>query len=178
MWGTLCCITVLLLQIALTTNVPSPLVSRLTSSTMLPRRWLVLAMLLPLHIAALLGIEDPAELEQEAEHFLDRAMQQLSALPWVSGITWQSVEGSGKLGKESNQMIKLASGQLQIVFFTRYPVSTSVRLHAHLLTQLINRFHEAKRREHTLRQMARMQAIYETGSRLAGHNPDDKTGIT
>ena len=107
-----------------------------------------------------------AELEQKAAYFLNRAMQQLSTLPWVSGITWQSVEGSGKLGKESSQMIKLDSGQLHIVFFTHYPVSTSIKLHAHLLTQLINRFHEAKRREHTLRQMARMQAIYETGSRL------------
>ena len=107
-----------------------------------------------------------AEIEQEADRFLNRAMQQLSALPWISGIAWQSTEDHGELGKKSSYLIRLTAGKLQIIFFTRHPVSTSVKLHARLLTQLINRFHEAKRREHTLRQMTRMQAIYETGSRL------------
>lgn len=107
-----------------------------------------------------------AETEQEAGRFLDRAMQQLSELPWISGIAWQSAENQGELGKRSNYPVRLAAGQLQLIFFTPYPVSTSVKLHARLLTQLINRFHEAKRREHKLRQMTRMQAMYETGSRL------------
>ena len=39
-------------------------------------------------------------------------------------------------------------------------------LHIHLLVQLIGYFYQAKQREQSLRDITRLQAVYETGSRL------------
>ena len=70
------------------------------------------------------------------------------------------------MGGGGERPIRLRTGQLNLELPTRYRVSPSVLLHLHLLAQIIGRFYEAKRREHTLRQITRLQAIYETGARL------------
>ena len=114
----------------------------------------------------LTDLAQAAEIERDAMGFLEVAARQLADLPWVKGVAWQSPNGDGRLGENSSHPIQLEAGQLRIELATRYPLSTSVLLHTRLLVQIIGRFYEAKRREHTLRQMTRLQAIYETGSRL------------
>lgn len=114
----------------------------------------------------LADLSQAAEMEHDATGFLEIATQQLAALPWVKGVTWQSPNGDGKLGEDSSSPIQLETGQLHFGLATHYRISPSLLLHTRLLVQIIGRFYEAKRRERTLRQMTRLQAIYETGSRL------------
>ncbi len=107
-----------------------------------------------------------SELEQEAAGFLKEAMRQLSDLPWIKGVTWQSPSGDGKLGENSKYSIQLEVGQLRLNIATKYEVKTAVLLHTRLLTKIIGQFYETKYRENILQRMTRLQAIYETGSRL------------
>ena len=107
-----------------------------------------------------------SELEQEAAGFLETAMRQLSDLPWIKGVTWQSPSNDGKLGEDSDYPIKLEVGQLRIKIAAKYKVKTAVLLHTRLLVQIIGQFYESKYRENILQRMTRLQTIYETGSRL------------
>jgi len=50
--------------------------------------------------------------------------------------------------------------------YTGQSLSPTVLLHIHLLAQLIGYFYQAKQREQSLRDIARLQAVYETGARL------------
>ena len=93
-------------------------------------------------------------------------MLQLSELPWIKGVTWQSPSNDGKLGDNSEFPIKLEAGQLRLNIFAKYKVKTAVLLHTRLLAQIIGQFYETKYRENILHRMTRLQTIYETGSRL------------
>lgn len=114
----------------------------------------------------LTDLAQAAEMEHDATGFLEVAARQLAALPWIKGVAWQSPNGDGKLGEDSSNPLQLETGQLHFELAASYRISPSLLLHTRLLVQIIGRFYEAKRREHTLRQMTRLQAIYETGSRL------------
>lgn len=111
-------------------------------------------------------VADAAEREQDAAGFLEKAAHHLFELPWLEGVKWMSPDGDGALGEQSGRPIRLKAGQLNLEISTRYRVGPSVLLHIHLLAQIVGRFYEAKRREHALRQITRLQAIYETGARL------------
>jgi len=112
------------------------------------------------------NLAQASELEQETAGFLEAAMRQLSDLPWIKGVTWQSPSNDGKLGEDSDYPIKLEVGQLRIKIDTKYKVKTAVLLHTRLLVQIIGQFYETKYRENILQRMTRLQTIYETGSRL------------
>ena len=112
------------------------------------------------------ALAQASEQEQEAKGFLESAMNQLSELPWIKGVTWQSPSNDGKLGNNSEYPIKLEAGQLRLNIFAKYEVKTAVLLHTRLLVQIIGQFYETKYRENILQRMTRLQTIYETGSRL------------
>ncbi len=107
-----------------------------------------------------------SELEPKAAGFLEAAMRQLSDLPWIKGVTWQSPSNDGTLGEDSNYPIKLEVGQLRIKIAAKYNVKTAVLLHTRLLVQIISQFYETKYKENIQQRMTRLQTIYETGSRL------------
>lgn len=107
-----------------------------------------------------------AETEREAGGFLEVAAQQLADLPWVRGVAWEAPDGSGELGELRENKLEMHAGQLKLRLAVKYSMSPAMMLHAGLLGQIIGRFYEAKRREQALRQMTRLQAIYETGARL------------
>jgi signal transduction histidine kinase len=98
--------------------------------------------------------------------FLARAIEHFSQLPWVSGLAWVSDAGHGNLGISSSYRIEIAHHDLHLTLFSRRRISPSTALHIRLLTQLLDHFYQAKRREQHLREIARLQAVYETGSRL------------
>jgi signal transduction histidine kinase len=112
------------------------------------------------------GLAQSSEQKQEAAGFLNSAMHQLSELPWIKGVTWQSPSNDGKLGNNSEHLIKLEEGQLRLNIYTKYEIKTAVLLHTRLLVQIIGQFYETKYRENILQRMTRLQTIYETGSRL------------
>ncbi len=107
-----------------------------------------------------------AQQEQNPATFLERAMAHLAVMPWISGMAWISDEGHGTLGESSEHRVELSDEDLILTLFTRQAISPTVLLHMRLLVQVLGHFYQAKRREQRLREMARQQAIYETGSRL------------
>ncbi|MBI2311786.1 MAG: HAMP domain-containing histidine kinase [Betaproteobacteria bacterium] len=111
-------------------------------------------------------VADTAERERDAVGFVNKAARHLADLPWVEGVKWESAEGVGLLGNQRMRPIRLRAGQLNLELSTRHSAGPAMVLHIHLLAQIIGRFYEAKRREQTLRQITRLQAIYETGARL------------
>jgi signal transduction histidine kinase len=98
--------------------------------------------------------------------FLMRAIGHFSELPWVSGLAWTSDVGHGNSGLSSEYRIEVADHDLRLTLFSRQHISPSTAMHIHLLVQLLGHFYQSKRREQRLREFARLQAVYETGSRL------------
>lgn len=111
-------------------------------------------------------LADAAQTEPDPSSFLARAALHLSELPWLSGLRWQSQSSSGNLGSPSPYPAEISERGLQLTLYSRQAVSPSVMLHIHLLGQLLADFYQAKQREQRLREMARLQAVYETGARL------------
>lgn len=107
-----------------------------------------------------------AQHEQNPEIFLARATEYLIEMPWISGLSWISNRGHGTLGASSQHRVELSDEDLNLVLFTRQAISPTMLLHMRLLVQLLGHFYQAKRREQRLNEIARQQAVYETGSRL------------
>lgn len=106
------------------------------------------------------------EIESTPNGFVQAAMGEMAALPWVSGVSWLADETRGKLGESSNHVTNFNFKDLHMTMHSRWQISPALYVHVKLLTQIMGEFYEAKRREETLRQNAYMQAFYETGSRL------------
>lgn len=111
-------------------------------------------------------LAETAQQEASPQIFLTRAIQHLAALPWLSGLTWVSDEGSGQFGITSPHQIEIVEQDLRLTLFSRSKVAPSVMLHMKLLTGLLGHFYQGKRHEQQLHNIARLLAIYETGSRL------------
>lgn len=111
-------------------------------------------------------IAQSARNETDAVAFLEEAVAHLAALPWVAGLTWLAEAGHGTLGEASAHRVELNEGDLQLILFTRTPLSPTLLLHLRLLVQVLGHFYQAKRHEQQLRDITRQQTIFETGARL------------
>lgn len=107
-----------------------------------------------------------AQQESELKGFLAHAMDAFAKLPWLSGLSWECAEGHGTLGVSSLHRTEINEHDLRLMIFSRQAISPSVLLHIHLLVRLLGHFYLAKRQEQSLREIARLQAVYETGARL------------
>lgn len=107
-----------------------------------------------------------AQQEQSPAAFLRMATGHMIELPWLSGLSWESEEGHGDQGLVSPYRIELEDLDLRLVLFTRARVAPSVLMHIQLLANMLTYFYQSKRREQRLREMARLQAVHETGARL------------
>ena len=112
------------------------------------------------------NIASLGEIESTPNGFVQAAMGEMTALPWVSGVSWLADETQGKLGESSQHNTHFNFKDFHMSLHTRWQISPALYVHVKLLTQIMGEFYEAKRREETLRQNAYMQAFYETGSRL------------
>ena len=111
-------------------------------------------------------LAEVAQREPDAASYLNRAIGLLADLQWLSGLSWQSPDGAGQTGEFSDFDVKAQEGDLRLMLYAKKPLSHAVRLHIQLLAQLIGYFYQSKQREQTLREITRLQAVYETGSRL------------
>ncbi len=111
-------------------------------------------------------IAELAETEPEPRRFLEEALREIAAFPWMSGGRWKSPDGEGGFGSESQHSTRFAYHGLEIVFHTKIDMSPALFLHMRLLAQVVGEFYEGKRRENALRQHAYLQAVHETGARL------------
>ncbi len=111
-------------------------------------------------------LADAAQREPDAAAYLRRAVALLADFPWLSGLSWQSPDGVGQLGEFSAYAVVVQEAELRLTVYAKRSLNPTVLLHIHLLAQLIGYFYQAKQREQSLRDITRLQAVYETGSRL------------
>ena len=104
--------------------------------------------------------------ENSPASFLEIATAHLAALPWLSGVRWQCDVAKGQQGAASVHEFSWADQDLKLVLYARQNVPPTVLMHIHLLCQMLAFFYHAKRREQRLQEMARLQAVHETGARL------------
>jgi len=111
-------------------------------------------------------VAELAETESDSQRFLEAALREISALPWVRGGTWRSPDGEGAFGRTGEHSLHFEQHGLVIVFNAEIPLSPALFLHMRLLAQVVGEFYEGKRRESALRQNAYLQAVHEAGARL------------
>ncbi|HEX4909627.1 MAG TPA: ATP-binding protein, partial [Permianibacter sp.] len=111
-------------------------------------------------------IAELSEADSSPARFLESAMAEVERFPWIVGARWQSPEGNGSFGRETEHESRFHYHQLEAVFYTGIRLSPAMFLHLRLLAQVIGEFHEGKRRENLLKQHAYMQAVHETGAKL------------
>lgn len=107
-----------------------------------------------------------AEGESDPERFLSGAAERMLALPWLSGVSWSTVRGSGAAGITTGAATRLNVGGLTLELRTRGRPSPALLLHMRLLAQLLGDYYAAKVREEAQRGSAYLQAVHETGARL------------
>jgi signal transduction histidine kinase len=112
------------------------------------------------------GIAELAERESDSQRFLERAFEDIAALPWMRGVQWKSPDGDAGRGAYDGYATRFAYHQLEIVFHTEMSLSPALFLHMRLLAQVVGEFYEGKRREGALRRNSYLQAVHETGARL------------
>ncbi len=111
-------------------------------------------------------LTDAVQREPDAAAYLNRAIALLADFPWLSGVSWQSPDTTGQVGQASEHAAVVQERGLSLTLYARQTLNPTLLLHIHLLVQLIGYFYQSKQREQTLRDITRMQAVYETGSRL------------
>lgn len=111
-------------------------------------------------------LAEAAQREPDAASYLRRAIGLLAGLPWLSGLSWQSPDGAGQIGQSGAHEVRVQEGELRLTLYTGQSLNLTMLLHIHLLAQLIGYFYQAKQREQSLRDITRLQAVYETGARL------------
>jgi len=108
-----------------------------------------------------------SQAQPRPERFLADAGEGLVRLPGVAGARWRWPRGEGEAGESSRHVVELDRDDLTLVIYSRFSLSPALRWHLLLLGQLLAEFHTAKLREEQLQNTAYLQAVHETGARLA-----------
>jgi signal transduction histidine kinase len=111
-------------------------------------------------------LTEAVQREPDAEAYLRRAVTLLEEFQWLSGLSWQSPDGTGQFGLFSNHSVVVQESGLRLTVYSHQSLNPTLALHIYLLVKLIGYFYQAKQREKNLRDITRLQAVYETGSRL------------
>src|SRR4029079_1949670 len=81
------------------------------------------------------GIAELAERESDSQRFLERACEDIAALPWMRGVQWKSPDGDGGRGTYDGYATRFAYHELEIVFHTEMSLSPALFLHMRLLAR-------------------------------------------
>jgi len=111
-------------------------------------------------------IAELAENEPDSRRFLQQALNEIAALPWMHGGRWKSADGEGTFGDPEGFASSFTYHSLELTFHTGVRLSPALFLHVRLLAQVVGEFYEGKRRESALKHNAYLQAVHETGARL------------
>jgi signal transduction histidine kinase len=111
-------------------------------------------------------LADLAEEERDPELFLQHGLDHLAQQPWITGVGWTTLHGSGEIGSRSEFSAAFGFGDLALAIYTQRQLNPALLLHLKLLVRMLAHFYEAKRREEVQRRNAYTQAIHETGARL------------
>jgi signal transduction histidine kinase len=106
------------------------------------------------------------EQQNSPEEFLAAVLEEIIALPWVSGTVWHTHKSNGEFGEITKYETEINTDNFVIKIYSHAPVGGALFLHCKLLVQIIDNFYEAKLREKKLTHQTHLQAIYETGARV------------
>jgi signal transduction histidine kinase len=111
-------------------------------------------------------VAELAQTEPDPRRFLEEALREIAAFPWIRGGLWKAPDGEGRFGEQSKHATRFAFHAVELEFYSRVALSPALFLHMRLLAQVVAEFYEGKRRESALRQASYLQAVHETGARL------------
>jgi len=101
------------------------------------------------------------------QEYLEEGLDNLQhILPNICGLSSHSLYGDKNWGEQGKHTFEIQIQSLEIIFYSNYKINVNYQSHIKLLIQLLEHFHQAKRREEILSQQAHLQAIYETGAKL------------
>lgn len=113
------------------------------------------------------NLADLASREGDPQRFMTLAAERMLELPWLSQVEWSSRRGThGSSGEPTQHQTAFELRGLKIRLHTKWRPGPALMLHMHLLARLLGDYHDMKMRERAQRDMAYLQAIYETGSRV------------
>jgi hypothetical protein len=101
------------------------------------------------------------------QEFLHVGFEKILTLSWIKGIASHSLYGEELLGYQDklNKVI-ITVQSIEVTIYSNYRIGASHYFQVKILIQLLERFHQAKRREAAFAQQAHLQAIHETGAKL------------
>ena len=111
-------------------------------------------------------IANLARQRPQADAFLDAAIAELVAIPWVAGARWRTPHAHGESGQPSRHQLEVDTEGLSVMLFTERSFSTALVIHCRLLIQVLGHFYAAKLRENDQASASHLRAIYETGARV------------
>ncbi|APV49087.1 hypothetical protein BWI17_04970 [Betaproteobacteria bacterium GR16-43] len=111
-------------------------------------------------------VAEIAESEPDSRRFLELALKEVAAFPWMRGGQWRSPEGEGRFGDSEGFPSTFRYHELELTFQTGVRLSPALFLHMRLLAQVVGEFYEGKRRESAMKRNAYLEAVHETGARL------------
>jgi len=98
--------------------------------------------------------------------FLEKSIEQLLTLSWVSGIHWSDGTIDKLYGDKSHQKTIFDDDNITMTLYSHIPMGAALMIHAQLLMHLMRFFYNSKLREITLKNQTHLKAVYETGSKL------------
>jgi len=108
-----------------------------------------------------------ADQQQSPDQFFEVSINKLVRLPWFEGAAWVTKTASAEIGRVSEHCTTFRAGDVSVILYARRPMGPGLLLHCNLLVQVLVQFHLAKLRELELANRTHLQAIYETGARVA-----------
>ncbi|MCK5718970.1 MAG: hypothetical protein KAH84_03350 [Thiomargarita sp.] len=100
------------------------------------------------------------------QEFLQIGFKEMITLPWISGIEWNYLDDKEMLGYVDDKQVTIVIQSLEVIIYAPYHINSVHYFQVKILIQLLEYFHETKRRESAFAQKAHLQAIYETGAKL------------
>ncbi len=82
-------------------------------------------------------LAETAQREPDAAAYLRSATALLAEIPWLTGLAWQSDEGSGQTGYASKHEVSVREGGLQLTLYASKPPDLGALLQACLIAQLV-----------------------------------------
>ena len=108
-----------------------------------------------------------ADQQQSPDQFFEVSINKLIRLPWFEGAAWVTKTASAEIGRVSVHSTTFRAGDVSVILYARRPMGPGLLLHCNLLVEVLVQFHLAKLRELELANRTHLQAIYETGARVA-----------
>ncbi|CAN5837557.1 hypothetical protein BH20PSE1_BH20PSE1_07850 [soil metagenome] len=108
-----------------------------------------------------------ADQQQSPDQFFEVSINKLIRLPWFEGAAWITKTASAEIGRVSEHSTTFRAGDVSVMSYAGRPMGPGLLLHCKLLVEVLIQFHLAKLRELELANRTHLQAIYETGARVA-----------